>query len=251
MEGRSGIVTGAGSGIGRATAQQLAQRGAAVAALDIDLAAARETVDGLENAVAVEADVASAASVDAAIATAIERLGRLDFVVNNAGINLMGTVAEMTEETYDRGMAVNLKSVFLASRAAWPHLVSNGGGAIVNVSSVGGLWAIPNNPVYCATKAGIILMSKGMALDGARDGIRVNAICPGFILTPMSQSFYEAQPDPEQARRDAAADAPLGRLGTPEDIARVICHLVSDEAAFVTGATHVVDGGLTSGFWKP
>jgi NAD(P)-dependent dehydrogenase (short-subunit alcohol dehydrogenase family) len=251
MSGRVAFVTGAGSGIGRETARMLAARGATVIASDIDLPAAQETVEGSPNAYAVLADVSSLASIDAAVADSAERFGGLDIVINNAGINLIGSVESMPEEVYDRGMAVNLKGVFLVSKAAWPYLVKAGRGAIVNVSSVGGLWAIPNNPVYCATKAGIILMSKSMALDGAQYGIRVNVVCPGFILTPMSQAFYDAQPDPVKAREEAASDAPVGRLGTPEDVARAICYLASDDAEFVTGTAHVVDGALTAGFWKP
>ena len=155
----------------------------------------------------------------------------------------------MAESDWDRELAINLKSVYLVSRAAWPHLVERGGGAILNTASIAGMWAIPADAAYCASKAGVIMLTKCMALDGARAGIRVNCVCPGFIDTPMIHGYFDDQPDPAAAERFAVGLHPLGRLGTPLDIADAFVYLASEEAQWVTGSALVVDGGLTSGIW--
>ncbi|HZR92207.1 MAG TPA: SDR family oxidoreductase [Gaiellaceae bacterium] len=194
--------------------------------------------------------VTSSAQVAQAVESACAALGGLDVVVNNAGVTIVGAVHELTEEEWERELATNLKSVYLVSKAAWPRLLERGGGAIVNTASVAGLWAIPADAAYCASKAGVIMLTKCMALDGAKDGIRVNCVCPGYTQTPMIDGYFDDQPDPDGARRFAERLHPLGRLGRPSDIADAILYLASEEAAWVTGSALVVDGGLTSGVWS-
>jgi len=253
LDRKVALVTGAGSGIGRRTALRYAQEGAVVVAADIRADAARETASLIEAgagaAQALEIDVTDAASVAAAVAAVCDAHGGLDVVVNNAGITIVGAAHRIVESDWDRELTINLKSVYLVSRAAWPHLVARGGGAILSTASIAGMWAIPEDAAYCASKAGVIMLTKCMALDGARAGIRVNCVCPGFIDTPMIEGYFDAQPDPQAARRSAIGLHPLGRLGTPLDIADAFVYLASDEARWVTGSALVVDGGLTSGIW--
>jgi meso-butanediol dehydrogenase/(S,S)-butanediol dehydrogenase/diacetyl reductase len=253
LDRKVALVTGAGSGIGRRTALRYAQEGAVVVAADIRPEAAQETVgliaaEGRE-AQALEIDVADAASVAAAVAAVLAAQGGIDVVVNNAGTTIVGAAHTMEESDWDRELAINLKSVYLVSRAAWPHLVERGGGAILSTASIAGMWAIPEDAAYCASKAGVIMLTKCMALDGARAGIRVNCVCPGFIDTPMIEGYFDDQADPAAARRFAVGLHPLGRLGTPLDIADAFVYLASEEARWVTGTAMVVDGGLTSGIW--
>ena len=250
LDGKVCLVTGAGSGIGRATALRFAEESGRVAAADLRGDAARETAREIGGeAVALEVDVTSAASVAAGIERIVADFGRLDVVVNNAGVTIVGPAHELTEDDWDRELATNLKSVYLVSKAAWPSLLERGG-AIVNTASIAGLWAIPNDAAYCASKAGVIMLTKCMALDGAQAGIRVNCVCPGFTETPMIDGYFADQPDPEAARRFATGIHPLGRLGRPVDIADGMVYLASDEASWVTGTALVVDGGLTSGIWS-
>jgi NAD(P)-dependent dehydrogenase (short-subunit alcohol dehydrogenase family) len=253
LDGKIALVTGAGSGIGRQTAIRYAQEGALVGVADVRIEAAQDTAalvvaDG-GTAAPLAMDVASATSVAAGVDALVGEHGSLDVLVNNAGITIVGAAHAMEEADWDRELAINLKSVYLVSRAAWPHLVERGGGAILSTASIAGLWAIPDDAAYCASKAGVIMLTKCMALDGARAGIRVNCVCPGFIDTPMIHGYFEDQPDPEAARRFATGLHPLGRLGTPLDIADAFVYLASDEARWVTGSALVVDGGLTSGIW--
>jgi NAD(P)-dependent dehydrogenase (short-subunit alcohol dehydrogenase family) len=248
LAGKVALVTGAGSGIGQATARRFAEEGARVAVADVRGDAAQETADGLEGAIAVELDVASRESVEAGLQAAAQTFGGVDVVVNNAGVTIVGAAHELSEEDWDRELDTNLKSIYLVSKAAWPLLLERGGGAIVNTASIAGLWAIPADAA-CASKAGVIMLTKCMALDGAKAAIRVNCVCPGFTETPMIEGYFAAQTDPAEARRFATRLHPLGRLGRPRDIADAIVYLASEEAAWVTGAALVVDGGLTSGIW--
>lgn len=195
-------------------------------------------------------DVTDAHAVGEALARTEEELGGIDVVVNNAGITIVGGVQELSSEQWDRELDINLKSVYLVSRAAWPALRAGGGGCILSTASIAGLWAIPNDAAYCASKAALIMLTKCMALDGARDGIRVNCVCPGFVQTPMIDGYFSDQADPDAARAFATGLHPLGRLGDPVDIADAFVYLASDEARWVTGTALVVDGGLTSGIWS-
>jgi NAD(P)-dependent dehydrogenase (short-subunit alcohol dehydrogenase family) len=254
LRGKAAFITGAGSGIGRAIARRFAEEGAAVMAADVVADRAAETAqmlsdDGLQ-ARSAYVDVTDAGAVEEALALTQEELGGLDVVVNNAGITIVGAVQELSDEQWDRELNINLKSVYLVSRAAWPRLRDRGNGCILSTASIAGLWAIPNDAAYCASKAAVIMLTKCMALDGARDGIRVNCICPGFVQTPMIDGYFADQPDPEAARAFATGLHPLGRLGEPVDIAEGFVYLASDEARWVTGTALVVDGGLTSGIWS-
>ena len=249
LMGKACLVTGAASGIGRMTALRFAEEGARVVVADIRAEAAEATARELGGeAIGVDLDVTSADSVATCLERTSAALGALDVVVNNAGVTIVGAVHELAESDWDRELATNLKSVYLVSKAAWPLLLERGG-AIVNTASIAGLWAIPSDAAYCASKAGVIMLTKCMALDGAKAGIRVNCVCPGFTETPMIEGYFADQPDPELARRFATQLHPLGRLGRPRDIADAMMYLASDEAAWVTGSALVVDGGLTSGIW--
>lgn len=254
LRGKAALVTGGGSGIGRSIARRFAEEGAVVMVADLRGQAAAETAEmigGNGRVASVEVDVTSASAVQRALARTEDELGGLDVVVNNAGITIVGSVEELSEEQWDQELSINLKSVYVVSRAAWPRLRERGGGAIVSTASIAGLWAIPDDAAYCASKAAVIMLTKCMALDGARDGIRVNCVCPGFVRTPMIDGYFADQPDPEAARRFATGLHPLGRLGEPVDIAEAFVYLASDEARWVSGTALVVDGGLTSGIWSP
>jgi NAD(P)-dependent dehydrogenase (short-subunit alcohol dehydrogenase family) len=253
LEGIVALVTGAGSGIGRETASRYCAEGAVVVAADLKGDTAAEAAAAIEagggRATSLHMDVTDAASVQAGVDDLVARHGGLDVVVNNAGITIVGAAHDLGEDDWDRELAINLKSIYLVSRAAWPHLKQRGGGAILSTASIAGLWAIPADAAYCASKAGVIMLTKCMALDGARDGIRAACVCPGFIDTPMIQGYFDDQPDPVEARRFATGIHPLGRLGNPEDIAEAFVYLGSPQANWVTGTALVVDGGLTSGIW--
>jgi meso-butanediol dehydrogenase/(S,S)-butanediol dehydrogenase/diacetyl reductase len=250
LDGKVALVTGAGSGIGKRTAVRFAQEGALVAAADLRGDAARETAAEIGGeAIGLELDVTSSASIRAGLDSLLARYGAIDVVVNNAGVTIVGAVHEIEEDDWDRELTTNLKSIYLVSRAVWPYLIARGGGVILNTASIAGIWAIPADAAYCASKAGAIMLTKCMALDGAKAGIRVNCVCPGFIQTPMIDGFFADQPDPDASRRYAESIHPLGSLGTPTDIADGFVYLASDEAKWVTGTALTVDGGLTSGIW--
>jgi NAD(P)-dependent dehydrogenase (short-subunit alcohol dehydrogenase family) len=253
LEGLVALVTGAGSGIGRETASRYGAEGALVVAADLNAGTARDTADAIEaaggTATALEIDVTKADRVGAGVAQVVAEHGGLDVVINNAGITIVGAAHELEEDQWDRELAINLKSVYLVSRAAWPYLVERGGGTILSTASIAGLWAIPADAAYCASKAGVIMLTKCLALDGARDGIRAACVCPGYIDTPMIEGYFQDQPDPAEARRFATSIHPLGRLGQPADIAEAFVYLGSPAASWVTGTALVVDGGLTSGIW--
>jgi NAD(P)-dependent dehydrogenase (short-subunit alcohol dehydrogenase family) len=249
LSGARIAVTGAGTGIGRAFASRCLSEGARVALLDIDGAAVRSVAQELGAELAVEVDVADRASSEAAISQVARALGGLDRLVNNAGIPMVGAVHELAEPDWDRVLDVNLKGIYLMSRAVWPHLRAGGGGAIASTASIAGMWGTHGQAGYAAAKAGAIMLTKCMALDGARDAIRVNCVSPGFTRTPLLERYLDGQPDPEAADAAISARHPLGRLGEPLDIAEAFVYLLSDEARWVTGSNLVVDGGLTSGIW--
>jgi NAD(P)-dependent dehydrogenase (short-subunit alcohol dehydrogenase family) len=250
LDGIVALVTGAGSGIGRETANRFAAEGATVVAADIKGDTAQETAAGIGgNATSIEMNVIDAASVAAGVERIVSDQGGIDVVVNNAGITIVGSVTDMVEDDWDKELAINLKSVYLVSRAVWPHMVERGGGAILSTASIAGMWAIPADAAYCASKAAVIMLTKCMALDGAKDKIRAACVCPGFINTPMIEGYFADQPDPAAARVFAEGMHPLGRLGDPVDIAEAFVYLASPQANWVTGTALVVDGGLTSGIW--
>lgn len=244
FEGKVALVTGAGSGIGRASAIAFAREGAAVVVADIDVAGGEESVRLIETAggtaAFVKTNVTRAADVEAMVAHTIERFGRLDAAHNNAGI--LGTAvrtADCSEGEWDQVITVNLKGIWLCMRYEIPKMLEQGGGAIVNTASAAGLVGMRMLPAYVASKHGVVGITKAAALDYAKSGIRINAVCPGFIDTPLVQRAGATQ---------AGADkyVPAGRIGRPEEIAAAVVWLCSDAASYVTGHSMAIDGALTA-----
>jgi len=247
LDGKSALITGGGGGIGRATALAFAREGARVAVADVAEEAARETV-ALVNAaggqaISLSGDVSRDADVRAMIDAVVGTYGRLDCAFNNAGIAgwhvdaILKKTAEWSEEAFDRMIAVNLKGVWLCMRHELPQMQAQGGGAIVNTGSIAGLVGLPNSSAYVAAKHGVVGLTKTAALEYAEANIRVNAVCPGYIRTPMTE--------PSMQLRGAAilAQTPLKRMGNPEEIAEMVVWLCSDRASYVSGAAYNVDGG--------
>jgi len=250
FEGRVALITGGAAGIGRAICLQLAREGAAVAVTDRAEEAGRETLDLIEKSggvgICVRMDVAEEAEVVSAIEQVLRRFGRIDALFNNAGIELSRTLHDTTTEAWDRVLGVNLKGMFLVSRQVLPVMMRQGRGAVVNTSSISGLLGWPGSAAYCASKGGVIALTRQMAVDYAPHGIRVNCICPGSTLTPMIERLFGVEKDPEASRRSIEAMHPLGRLARPEEIAEAALFLASEEASFITGAALPVDGGYTA-----
>ena len=243
------LVTGAASGIGRATAMLLAGRGAAVACLDVNADGLAETAAAIgERALPIPCDVTDLAAVEAAVSQAAADLGGLDAVANVAGVgDFTGDVAEIAPEEWARVLAVNLTGPFHVSRAAIPHLRAAGGGAIVNVSSQFGLVGCLASPAYCASKAGLIGLTRAMAIDHTEEGIRVNCVCPGPVDTPML-AWTDATPELTARERGRTQGRNLsGRSGRPEEIAATIAFLLSDDVGFMSGSVVAVDGAWTAG----
>lgn len=241
LNSKVAIVTGAAQGIGRAIATTFARAGARVVIADIVTEKGQHTAQEIRDAGGMarfsHSDVGEHASIRALVEETVREWGRLDIVVNNAYHSTLKNVVDLSEEEWDRGMAVMLKSAYLFGKYAFPIMQGAGGGAFVNISSVHGLHAYPNYPVYAAAKAGLINLTRQMAVDGGPLGIRVNAICPGWIQTT---------PRTPEAERTVQPAYPIQRPGKPEDIAEAALFLVSARASFITGHALVVDGGLTA-----
>jgi NAD(P)-dependent dehydrogenase (short-subunit alcohol dehydrogenase family) len=246
--GRVAFVTGAASGIGRATALAFARAGADVIVADLAEEANQETASLIEQtggrAVAVRCDVARSEDVQAALQNAVDTFGRLDFAFNNAGVEQeIKPAAETAEEEWDRILAINLRGVFLCLKYEIPLMLEQGGGAIVNTSSGAGVKGFGGGVAYAASKFGVVGLSKSAALDYAASNIRINAICPGITDTEMMQRFSGGTSEGRQA---VIAQEPIGRMGTPEEIAAAVVWLCSDAASFVLGHALVIDGGQTT-----
>lgn len=248
LQGKRALITGGASGIGRATAERFAEEGARVIVADIAGDRAEAVARELPGRHSwLEMDITSEASISEGIAETERELGGLDVLVNNAGVQLLGSVADLSTETWEREIATNLSGAFLLSRAAWPLLERDGGGVVLSTASVAAIAAFSSHAAYNASKAGIVALTRSMAADGATVGIRANCVCPGNIDTPMVRRWLDEHPTPEAAMK-AIEDAQPLRLGLPRDIANAYLYLASDEAEWVAGASLVVDGGLTAVF---
>jgi NAD(P)-dependent dehydrogenase (short-subunit alcohol dehydrogenase family) len=241
------FVTGAANGIGRAAALAFAHQRASVVVADVSEQGNQETARMIEEAgglvLAVRCNVARAEDVKAALDKTIEAFGRLDFAFNNAGVEQpMMPAADLTEEEWDRVLDVDLRGVFLCMKYEIPLMLKQGGGAIVNTSSGAGVKGFAGQAAYCAAKYGVVGLTKAAALDYAKSNIRVNAVCPGIIKTPMMDRFSGGTPE---GRERVIAQEPIGRMGTPEEIGAAVVWLCSDAAAFVIGHAMVIDGGQT------
>ena len=250
------LITGAGAGIGRTTALLFAEEGAKVVVQDVKAAAAEETVQLIikagGEAVAIGGDVTSRADAEAMVKKAVETYGRLDVLFNNAGIWRGGTLLDISEEDWDRSMDVNVKGIYLVSRYAVQQMMRQEGGSIINAASVAALRGSPMSAAYNASKGAVLLLTKCMALDFGRYGIRVNCTCPGVIETQMADDLLTYRSLGDDDRKQALLETyeerhASGRLGRPEEVAKVVLFLASDESSFVTGAAWPVDGGLSAG----
>jgi meso-butanediol dehydrogenase / (S,S)-butanediol dehydrogenase / diacetyl reductase len=244
LEGRVALVTGAASGIGAACVQRFAAEGAIVVGLDVNAVPESEWADrGAQRFVAV--DVRNEDSVRAAVSSVLQEQERLDVVVNAAGVEGIGTVIDIDREEWERVIGVNLTGTFLVCKHVLPVMVAAGGGSIVNLSSVEGLEAIQSQPAYSASKGGVVLLTRNLAIDFGPAGVRVNCLCPGLVRTPMTEMLFD--PGIAEIRDRFIAQHMLGRAGRPEEIASAALFLASDDASFVTGHALVVDGGFTAG----
>lgn len=252
LENRVAVITGAGSGIGRATARLFAREGACVVAADLDGGEGMETVEQIRaqggEGLFVPTDVARAGDVERLIHTALDRYGRLDILHNNAGMFLVKFLEDMSEDEWDRIMGVNLKSIFLAVKYAVQHMKTRGSGVILNTASTGSFIGQHRTPAYIASKGGVVMLTKTLALDYAAYGIRVNCICPGAVDTPMLRQHFGTSPDPVRAAELEQRLIPLKRFLDPEEIAEAALYLCSDRARGVTGTALVVDGGSLAGY---
>jgi NAD(P)-dependent dehydrogenase (short-subunit alcohol dehydrogenase family) len=250
LHGKVAVVTGGGSGIGRAIATVFGRQGAHVFALDLDLQAAIETAEAITGAggraEAAVCDVSDAASVRQAFDVVVARAGRLDILINNAGIAHVGNIERTPEDEFDRLFRVNVKGVYLCSQAAVPVMVRQGGGAILNMASIVSFIGVPERFAYSMTKGAVLTMTKSVAVDYVKQNVRCNCICPARIRTPFVDGFVRRN-DPGRAEavlQELSEYQPMGRMGTPEEVAYLALYLCSDEAAFVTGQAYPLDGGV-------
>jgi NAD(P)-dependent dehydrogenase (short-subunit alcohol dehydrogenase family) len=243
LNGAAAIVTGAAGGIGREVVAGLREAGASVVAEDIDPAVNDLAGEGVA---ALTGDAAQAQTARQAVELALERFGRLDVVVNNAGRFLLKPLVDTTDDEWDALMTTNVRSVFVHCRAALPHLIERGGGAIVNVSSISGVIGLPAQGAYCATKGAIAQITRQLAIEHAAQGVRVNAIAPGAVDTNFVNAALAGAPDLQAARGDIGRSHPLGRMASPREIAEIMVFLASPKSSFMTGAIVMADGGFTA-----
>ncbi|MBO6836032.1 MAG: SDR family oxidoreductase [Alphaproteobacteria bacterium] len=238
LSGKRALITGGGRGIGRAIVDRFLADGAQV------VTCGRGAPDDLAPAVFVTADLTRQQDIDTLVRRAVAEMGGIDILVNNAGVQIEKTVADTTDADWDLLMGVNVAAVFRLCRAVLP-IMSGSGGAIINLGSISADHADPEMAIYNASKGFVHGLTRSIAVDHGAQGIRCNAVCPGWIMTEMADAGFDLAQDPAAARRDAVARTPAGRLGRPEDVANLIAWLCGDEAAFVTGQCYTVDGGLT------
>lgn len=247
LDGKRIIVTGAGAGIGRAIALRMAEEGARVVLADVDEEAAKKVSNEIEEDSLVHGtDVTRAEEVEALVRRAVEELGGLDVMVNNAGVGMAATAPETSEEDYDLVMDVCVRGTLLGMKYAIPAIRDSGGGSVVNMSSIAALVGLNDRAVYSAAKGAILAMTRAAAIDHVEEGVRVNCIAPGTVDTPWVARITSGYDDPEEARATMQARQPHGRFVTPEEIAAMAAYLASDEAGSVIGACMVVDGGMTA-----
>jgi NAD(P)-dependent dehydrogenase (short-subunit alcohol dehydrogenase family) len=247
LEGKSAMITGAGSGIGRGISLLLAEMGASIALLDVDESKANETASAIQTrggeALALRCDVRNASDCRNATELVIQKWGNIDILCNCAGIAIRKNIVDLTEDEWDRALDVTLKGIYLLSRKVIPHMIRNRGGSIVNIGSGWSLKGGPNAASYCAAKGGTVNLTRAMAIDHGKHNIRVNCVCPGDVDTPMLHSeCAQLGEDVQQFMREAA-NRPLARLGTPDDIANAVLFLASPMSTWITGVALVVDGG--------
>lgn len=250
VQNRVAIVTGAGSGIGEASAIRLAEEGAKVVCADINEASAQKTANeivangGVAHAFAI--DISDSVRCNAIVADTVTKYGSIDILVNNAGVNLPGVFHEVSDEIIDRTLSVNIKGAMFLSRAVIPHMLNSGRGSIVNMSSVNGLVSEPFLSVYSASKGAIVMLTRGIALDYAKTGIRCNAICPGWVDTPINHAHAKMLGGLDHVYSTISSFQPIGRPGTSREIAHLVLFLASDESSFITGSVISADGGMTA-----
>ena len=251
LQDKVSLITGAASGMGRATAILFAREGSKVVVVDVDEAGSRKTVDLIHelgaDALLVKADVSREAEARNMVEQTVAHYGRLDVLFNNAGVEQGVELIEMTEQEWDRVVDIDLKGVFLGSKYGIRAMLKTGGGVIINTASISGIMAQNSLPAYNAAKAGVINLTRNIALEYGPRNIRANAICPGAIDTPMLRRAISGKPENEPVIKYFHHIAPLHRLGQPEDIAKAALFLASDDSSFITGHALVVDGGLTAG----
>ena len=248
LKGKIGIITGAGSGIGRACAIALAREGARVALVGRRKDRIEEVAHEIgEPAFAIAADISKTSEITSLIDGTLKQFSGLNFLLNNAGALHVGTAEQITEEQWDQTFNVNVRSVWLLSRGALPHMRKAGGGSIINVASILGLVAARNRAAYASSKGAVVQLTKAMALDHGHDNIRVNAICPSFVETELTERLLSQVADAAAFRRERIAAHPIGRLGRPDDIAGLAVYLASDESSWMTGTALPVDGGYAAG----
>jgi NAD(P)-dependent dehydrogenase (short-subunit alcohol dehydrogenase family) len=250
LRDRVALVTGGAMGIGAGIAASLAEAGADIVICDIDEAGAEATAAAVRGhgreALVLHTDIADSVAVETAIARVAGRFGRLDVLVNNAGIEYFTSIAETTEEQWDRTQDVDLKGIFLMTKAALPLLRRSASATVVNIASVHAQATIPDLGAYAAAKGGVVAFTRSLAQDLGRDGIRAISISPGFIHTPMVEAWLASTPDREQTVARVNGLHPCGRIGTPTDIANFVAFACSDLGTFINGADIVIDGGLTT-----
>lgn len=247
LEGKRTIVTGAGSGIGRAIAMRLAGEGARVALADVDEEAAKGVAEEIDGDTLVhKTDVTSAEDVEALVGQVVSRWGGLEVMVNNAGVGIASTIVDATEEDYDKTMDVCVRGTFLGMKYAIPAIRDSGGGSVVNMSSIAALVGLNDRAIYCAAKGAILAMTRAAAIDHIEEGVRVNCIAPGTVDTPWISRITSTYDDPQKARATMQARQPHNRFVTPEEIAAMAAYLASDESGSTIGACMTVDGGMTA-----